>query len=369
MEKAINPNVQRQTDRRQVYRYLYDNPLPVEAQEIADALFLDLSVVNESLSSLLKEGMISHVSDLAYVLEPKGRIAVGVSIRDDGFRLLAIGMRGEELACQELPEAFSYTQAYYETLSQCLEMFLDEFGLERDRLLGVGITLPGVIDQAAGKLILAPDLELWDVPLEEIYCHFSHYRYPVYIENETSASGYAQRWADPTRSNIVYLSLGRSVGGSLMLEGRQYMGNHGRAGELGHLRIVPNGRLCSCGRRGCLEAYCSASRLSDDLGLTLDQFFEALHAGDEQAASVWEEYQGHLTDALANLRMCFDCDIVLGGALSQYLEGFLPEMCWKLGEKTFFDSDVFFLHLSRCGPNGACIGTALRFVDDFLLTY
>lgn len=367
MEKAINPNVRRQTDRRQVYRYLYDNPLPVDAQEIADALFLDLSVVNESLSSLLKEKMISHGPDMAYVLEPRGRIAVGISIRDDGLRLLAIGMRGEELACQELPEVFSHTQAYYETLSQCLEMFLDEFGLKRDRLLGVGITLPGVIDQTAGKLVMAPALELWDVPLEEIYRHFS--LYPVYIESEASARGYAERWADPTRSNMVYLSLDRSVGGTLVLEGRQYMGNHGRSGEFGHLRVVPNGRLCSCGRRGCLEAYCSTSRLSDDLGLTLDQFFEALQSGDEQAADVWTEYQGHLTDALASLRMCFDCDIVLGGALSRYLEGFLPEMCWELGEKTLSDSDVFFLYLSRCGPNGACTGTALRFVDDFLLTY
>lgn len=367
MEKSINPNVRRQTDRRQVYRYLYDNPLPVEAQEIADALFLDLSVVEESLSSLLKERMISRDSDSAYVLEPMGRIAVGISIRADGFRLLAIGMRGEELACQEQPEAFSHTQAYYETMSQCLELFLDEFGLKRDRLLGVGITLPGVIDHGSGKLIMAPALELWDVPLEEIYRHFS--LYPVYIENETSASGYAERWADPTRSNMVYLSLDRSVGGALLLESRQYMGDHGRGGEFGHLCVVPGGRPCSCGRRGCLEAYCSTSRLSDDLGLTLDQFFESLQSGDEEAANLWTEYQSRLTDALANLRMCFDCDIVLGGALTQHLGVFLPEIRWELGAKMFFDSDVFFLHLGRCGANGACIGTALRFIDDFLLTY
>lgn len=367
MEKSINPNVRRQTDRRQVYRYLYDNPLPVEAQEIADALFLDLSVVKESLSSLQREGMISRGSDSAYVLEPMGRIAVGISIQEDGLQLLAIGMRGEELACQELSEAFSHTQAYYETLSQCLELFLDEFGLKRDRLLGVGITLPGVIDQAVGRVIMAPALGLWDVPLEEIYRHFS--LYPVYIESETSASGYAEKWADPTRSNMVYLSLDRRVGGALLLESRQYTGDHGRGGEFGHMCVIPGGRPCSCGRRGCLEAYCSTSRLSDDLGLTLDQFFESLHSGDEQAANLWTEYQSHLTDALANLRQCFDCDIVLGGALPQYLGGFLPEIRWELGEKTFFDSDVFFLHLGRCGSNGGCIGTALRFIDDFLLTY
>lgn len=367
MERAINPNVQRQTDRRQVYRYLYDNPRPVEAQEIAYALSLELPVVEESLSSLLEEGMISHGPDLAYILEPKGRIAVGISIWDDGLRLMAIGMRGEELACWELEKAFSHTQEYYQALARELEAFLDDSGLERSRLLGVGITLAGIIDQAAGKLIMATALELWDLPLEEIYRHFS--RYPAYIENVAGASAYAEYWADPARNNMIYLSLDRRVGGSLLLEGRQYLGDHGRSGEFGHMRIVPNGRPCSCGRRGCLEAYCSTSRLSDDLGLTLDQFFEALQAGDEQAAELWAEYQGHLTGALASLRMCFDCDIVLGGALSRYLEGFLPDMCWELGENTFSENDVSFLQLGRYGPNAACIGTAMRFIDDFLLTY
>jgi len=355
--------VLRQTNRRQVYRYLYDSAGPVTVQEIGDALSLASSEVEGCLAELLEGGMAVCADGWNYILEPLGRISVGISVEGAQQRLLAIDLRGEELACRELAVPFAHTPAYYEGLAQRLEEFLDDFGLERDRLLGVGLTLPGAIDQAEGRLVSAPSLGLRDIPLEKIYGCFICY--PFFIENRTHASGYAEFWADGSLGSMVYLSLDRSVDGFLMLEGRQYMGERGRAGEFGHLRVVPNGRPCSCGRRGCLEAYCSADRLSDDLGLTLDEFFMRLQSEDGQAAAAWTEYRSHLAVALANLHTSFDCGVVLGGALAPYLEGLLPELYRELGET----EDTSFLHLAHLGAHAGCIGTALRFIDDFLLTY
>lgn len=376
MEQTMNTTILRQTNRRRVYQYIYDSVQPLTKQEIAGELSLSLPTVAGNLTELLEAGLVSCSGTQestggrkprTYVLESKARVAVGISIQQGEVRLLAIDMRVEELGCRDLKLPFSHTSEYYETLSQYLEEFLDDFGLERTQLLGVGITLPGIIDRVADRLIMAPTLELWDVPLEEIYHYFS--RYPVFIENDANASGYAEQWMEKGRSNMVYLALERGIGGAIFWGDQQYTGDHGRSGEFGHLRIVPNGRPCHCGRRGCLEAYCSISRLSDDLGITLDEFFSRLQGGDPQAAVVWEEYRDHLTDALANLRTNFDCDIVLGGALSPYLEGLLPEICWELGEKNLFDGDSFFLRLDHFGPHSACAGTALRFIDDFLVTF
>lgn len=368
MEQTMNAVVWRQIDRRRVLRYIYDAGRPLTKQEIAGELSFGLPVVTESLSELLEAGLVSRAGEEdAYVLEPRARVAVGIAIQKGGVRLLAIDMWAGELARRELALPFAHTDEYYGTLARELEAFLDEFQLERGRLLGVGITLPGIIDQAAGKLVMAPTLELWDIPLEEIYRYFA--RYPVFIENDANASGYAEWWTDKGRSNMVYLSLEHGIGGAIFWGDEQYTGDHGRSGEFGHLCIVPNGRLCSCGRRGCLEAYCSTARLSDDLGLTLEEFFTALREGDPEAAAIWEEYRNRLTDGLANLRTNFDCDIVLGGSLSPYLEEVLPELCWELGEKTLFEGDGFFLQLDHFGVIGPCIGTALRFVDDFLRAY
>lgn len=376
MEQTMSTAVLRQTNRRRVLRYIYDRNEPATKQEIAGELTLSLPTVTGNLSELLEEGLVSCSGTQestggrkprTYTLEPRARVAVGISVQRGAVRLLAIDMRANELGCRETAMPFSNTPEYYEKLVRCLEEFLDDFHLERNRLLGVGITLPGIIDQTEGKLVMAPTLELWDVPLEEIYRYFS--RYPVFIENDANASGYAERWIDEKENNMVYLALERGIGGAIFWGDGQYTGDNGRSGEFGHLCIVPNGRLCHCGRRGCLEAYCSISRLSDDLGLTLEEFFSALRGGDQQAAAIWEEYRDHLTDALANLRTSFDCDIVLGGTLSFYLEELLPEICWELGEKTLFEGDSFFLRLDHFGPHSACAGTALRFIDDFLLTF
>ena len=376
MEQTVNTSVLRQTNRRRVLQYIYDSVEPVTKQEIAGALSLSLPTVTGNLAELLEEGLVSCSGTQestggrkprTYALEPQSRTAVGVFIRDDSVQMLAIDLRAGEMGFQEASVPFAHTEEYYHMIAQCLEEFMDSCGLARDRLLGVGITIPGIIDQAAGRLVMSPTLELWDIPLEEIYCHFS--RYPTFIENSPNASGYAERWADSEATNVVYLSLDRGVGGAIIQGDKQYMGDHGRGGEFGHMRLIPNGRLCHCGRRGCVEAYCSTSRLSDDLGITLEEFFTRLQAGDEAVAEVWEEYRTHLADTLVNLRTCFDCDIILGGSLSRYLEGLLPEICWELGEKTLFNSDSVFLRLDHFGPHSACAGTALRFIDDFLLTF
>ena len=244
MDQTMNTTVLRQNNRRRVYRYIYDSAHPVTKQEIAGTLSLSLPTVAGNLTELLEEGLVSDSGSQestggrkprTYALEPRARVAVGIGIQCEEVRLLAVDMRLEELGCWELKLPFSHSDDYYEKLSQCLEEFLDNFGLERNRLLGVGITLPGIINQTEGKLVMAPTLELWDVPLEELYCHFS--RYPVFIENDGNASGCAERWMDKERSNMVYLSLERGIGGAIFWGDKQYTGDHGRSGEFGHLRI------------------------------------------------------------------------------------------------------------------------------------
>ena len=276
MEQAMNATVLRQTSRRRVLRCVYNRAEPVTEREIAGELSLEPATVADGLTELMEAGLVFRSGE-GYALEARARVAVGITIQWGEARLLAIDMRAGELGYREMKMTFAHTPEYYEGLARELEKFLDDFHLERGRLLGVGITLPGIIDQSAGKLVMAPTLELWDVPLEEIYRYFS--RYPVFIENDANASGYAEWWTEKGRSNMVYLSLERGVGGAIFWGDEQYTGDHGRSGEFGHLCVVPNGRQCHCGRRGCLEAYCSTARLSDDLGLTLEEFFSALREG------------------------------------------------------------------------------------------
>lgn len=367
MEGNVPAAVTRQTNRRQVYQYIYESAGNVTVTEVSEALSLDLDTVTESVDELVREGLVTAGPEGGYGLNARALSAVGISIERGGAYIAVLDMRLQELAGLELDLPFRHTGDYYRRLVREMEALLDASGLDRDRLLGVGITVPGIIDRGKGKLVMAPTLDLWDIPLEEIYREFS--RYPVYVENDANASGYLERWLGGGQRDMIYLSLKRGVGGAILLNDGQYAGDNGRSGEFGHLRIVPNGRLCHCGRKGCLEAYCSVDRLSADLGVTLTEFFARLEGGDEAFADLWEEYRDHLTDALAMIRLSFDCDIMLGGTLAAYLEPYLPELYWELGEKTLFETDRMFLQLERFGPHSDCAGTALRFIDDFLRAY
>ena len=201
-------------------------------------------------------------------------------------------------------------------------------------MLGLGITVPGVVDKEQSMLIFAPTLGLRNALLQSLNNIFSHY--PVHIENDANASGYAESWIRKGTRNLVYVSIERGVGGALFLNNTRYTGDNGRSGEFGHICIVPNGRTCRCGKRGCLEAYCSTSRLSDDLDITLEDFFTMLHQGNQQIALTWTCYRDHLTDGLAMIRAALDCDLVLGGMLAAYLEDELPIIRQEVCKKTVF---------------------------------
>ena len=317
MEQAMNATVLRQTSRRRVLRCVYNRAEPVTEREIAGELSLEPATVADGLTELMEAGLVFRSGE-GYALEARARVAVGITIQWGEARLLAIDMRAGELGYREMKMTFAHTPEYYEGLARELEKFLDDFHLERGRLLGVGITLPGIIDQSAGKLVMAPTLELWDVPLEEIYRYFS--RYPVFIENDANASGYAEWWTEKGRSNMVYLSLERGVGGAIFWGDEQYTGDHGRSGEFGHLCVVPNGIPCYCGRRGCLGAYSSGravvARCAEALErgeapglaalggaerLAMAEILEAQAAGDAAVKGIVERAVYMLGVAAANI--------------------------------------------------------------------
>ena len=130
--------------------------------------------------------------------------------------------------------------------------------------------------------------------------------------------------------------------------------------------VEHNGRPCACGKRGCLEAYCSAQRLSDDLGITLKDFFDGLEKGNKEYEQLWEDFLQHLSIGIHNIRMVLDCEIVLGGYLTEFLEPRLPELRAALAEADPFDSECNYVRISRYSKYSSMLGAALYYIRDFL---
>ena len=192
--------------------------------------------------------------------------------------------------------------------------------------------------------------------------------YPTYIENDGTSGGFTE-WFESRNtidSDIAYLFLDYGIGGAVFINGAQYFGKNKRSGEFGHICVEPNGLLCNCGKRGCLEAYCSTLRISTNIGVTLDEFFISLQKGNPDYKVLWNDVLEHLAIGINDIHMGFDCDVILGGVLSQYLVPYMPELKRRILEKDTFEDDTEYVKLCRYPRRDVMMGVALHYINKYI---
>jgi len=156
---------------------------------------------------------------------------------------------------------------------------------------GVGIGLAGVINGEAGIVHYSPFFHWQHVPLADQVAR--HLGLPVYLENDVNTLTITEQLFGPGHdvANFAVMTIGRGVGLGVVINHQLYRGHQGGVGELGHVTLVPDGPLCDCGKRGCLEALAAdpailrdvKGALSMDTPLTLDAVVQAADRGDEAA--------------------------------------------------------------------------------------
>lgn len=190
----------------------------------------------------------------------------------------------------------------------------------------LGLGVPGPLDLERGVIVQAPNLGWRDVPLRDMVADALGCR--VVMDNDANAAAYGEGWVGAGRGAKVLLlvTLGTGVGGGLVDQGRVFHGARGMAVEIGHAVVVPGGRPCSCGKRGCLEAYFSAHGLSEqaaEIGVGDGDprghrsLFERYSAGDPEIVPWLGRAIDVLAQGVAQAGVLFDPDrIVFTGGLT-----------------------------------------------------
>jgi glucokinase len=130
-------------------------------------------------------------------------------------------------------------------------------------LVGVGLGVPGALDFKEGKIVESPNFPGWNnFPIQSAV--EKAVGVPVIIENDANAAAMGERWVGAAQrlDNFLLITLGTGVGGGLVLGGKLWSGETGKAGEVGHMKITPDGPRCGCGSTGCLEVYASSAALA-----------------------------------------------------------------------------------------------------------
>jgi len=194
------------------------------------------------------------------------------------------------------------------------------------------------------------------------------------VLNDVSAGAFGEWYYDHRDSkNLLFVAIGTGLGAGFVCEGEVFLGSCGSALELGHHIVEKDGELCSCGRRGCLEAYCSSyglERIYKKLsGESLKDYQIVLRAKerDQRALDAIETFKDYLTIGLMNAIHILNPDrVVLGGGLIQQLREFMDDLETRLrGTVETLPSQCFKLSFSKCGEFCMARGAlALTLMDD-----
>lgn len=262
-----------------------------------------------------------------------------------------------------------------ETIQDCQA----HFGGQK-RLLGVALGVPGLVDQATGTLLFAPNLHWENVPLLKML-RDAFAPVPVFVENEANLAALGEYFFGAAKGydEVLYLSAGIGLGGAVVRGGEIAQGKAGFASEFGHMTMDPGGERCGCGNRGCWETQVNqsalfrhvrraieggadsalAAQLDGDLdGLTLRMVVDAALAGDDIARSALAHIGQHLGIGIASLVNALNPDLVLlGGPFSVASDLLLPviesevsarALRWHAGSTTIM--------MARHGADACTIG-------------
>lgn len=196
------------------------------------------------------------------------------------YRIVMVDLYGNVLKAERFPTPFARTPAYFEQLGQNIRTFISGLTYRPDQILGAAIALQGLVSHDGTSVIYGEILKCTGLTLDEVQPYIP---YPCVLIHDTEASATAEVWAQNDLKDAVLLSLTRNFGGALIISGEVHRGRELSSSVIEHMRLYPNGRPCYCGRKGCIEAYCSAYALQLSAGEPLEQFFPAMRQGARSA--------------------------------------------------------------------------------------
>ena len=215
--------------------------------------------------------------------------------------------------------------------------------------------MPCIIDKKEQLITYSNALDIYNVSCSEWKEHF---KYPAVLLNDANCAAIAESAEHVNCGNMVYLMLSNTVGGAVLFENSNvimtagneleavdmYRGDNWRSAEFGHMVIHPGGRTCYCGKKGCLDAYCSALRLADLTEGKLEIFFEKLEEGNAEYEKIWDEY------------------------LDNLIGPYVPRLRQMVAEKNLFGHDGNYVRACDYRAEASALGAAIKLIENYIQT-
>jgi predicted NBD/HSP70 family sugar kinase len=369
MRSSPNMKIKR-INRNRIYKFIMQQGITSKA-EIGYKLRLSLPTVTQNITELMNQNLIIEDGEFESTggrrakmisCNTLAKVAIGIDITRYHISAVVVDLQGNVIDNLRKKIDSTELKTILIKIQHLIDLIIHTNSIDDKTILGVGVSLPSIIADdkqtiKTAKVIPFP---------KDFYQMIQQYvRFPFFFYNDANCGGFAELWRRmPSKRDMFYFSLSSTVGGAAMINNQIYTGCDYFSGEIGHVLLIPNGRVCYCGQKGCVDTYCNSNCLS--MGGDLSEFFDRLSQGDKQAKAQMKEYLDYLAIAIHNVHMLFDCDMILGGYVGSYSNLFLDSLKQRLRAMDTFERNYDYITGCYYHTEASAVGAALILINQFI---
>lgn len=361
---------------------------PINRYEIAKRTSLSPATITNITDRLIKAGFISEAPStiskrgrkpVNLTLSNGNHLSVGIEIDSRHIIGVVIGLNGDIIKSKKNCIDKSTPEDIFGETIRLYNSLIDN--LDKNKILGLGIGIPGLIDPKNKKVLFSAVLGWKDVCVNKF---FEDLGIPLFIEDNVRAITLGELWygAGIGKDNLLCIGAGRGISAGIVINGSIYSGPNDRAGEFGHMVIEKDGKQCRCGNYGCLEAYVSTEVIIEkalegvknnaytgfdpkDESRLLEEIINTGKSGDKFILNIFEEVGEYLGIGIANLINFFNPEvIILADELARAEELILEPL--KRTIRLHALPPIPDIIISKLGPFACAIGSATLVVKELL---
>lgn len=328
-----SPDLMKQNNKKTILEIIFKKKNIYRAQ-IAEMTNMSNQTITNLVKELLSESLIKEVT---LEKKSKGRnpmalsinetlLTIGIEISVHGMTGCVYQLSGEEVCCEQA----ALSKDNLNTLKQVITSLIDR--VDKDKVLGMAISIEGIVDEASGLVIKSRDIGLDGI---NILSELAYLNVPVLIRNDVNMLAETDS-KKHNEKNYMLIKFDRGIGAALVIDGQLVQSENHAAGEFGHMTVygLDDPKQCKCGRKGCLTTIASQTAIEQELDMNLAQIKECLFS-DEELKDKLKLYVEYMSRPLSNLVTFLDLQSVIltGSIVTMFGETFEKALYEKVHEK------------------------------------
>lgn len=380
IDDKINQKQIKITNRANILRAFREYDI-VQKNDLVQMLDLSITTVTSNTNILLEEGFIKRIGiakstggrkPVVFQFIKDAYVSFGVDILPHKVDIILADLSSNVLDKVSFVILNDDMDKILNTIEKNIAALLLKHDIIISQCVGIGLSLPGIVDEEQNILINAPNLHVENYSFEKFE---SSLGIKVYIENEANVAALAELILGEAKNtgDVIYISITDGVGCGIITNGSVSKGSFKKAGEFGHMRISDKNIRCSCGRKGCWELFASERALlnnyktiTGEVIKDLETFFLRYSEGDQNTKEALRIYFDYLSIGIENIILGLDPEkIIIGGEISKYLvkiEPFINEYMKR--NHSILESNENQIVLSRLAPQSSVLGGSLLPLKD-----